>query len=224
MSNNGRSLRRTLEDKRHAIDVWMRQHRIGKEGYRRLAGEVEARNVERRSNLTMMERLESLAEETEDVARKDQIFIYNALQSEKASNQDTDTDVIMSAAKEKFGTTNDMREAGWILPDGSMLDFSGKHEVRGADTSFLNGQRSVDHRAISEIAYDFDENETGVETDLGDFLDRGAIRIDYNAGSINLNVAPTKAQRDRLKRLIEHNDGDVYIDFGKGWDTMHYVE
>ena len=224
MSNDGRSLRRTLENKRHAIDVWMRQHRIGKEGYRRLAGEVEARNVERRSNLTMMERLESLVEDTEDVARKDQIFIYNALQSEKASSQDTNTDVIMSAAKEKFGTTNDMREAGWILPDGSMLDFSGKHEVRGADTSFLNGQRSVDHRAISEIAYDFDENETGVETDLGDFLDRGAIRIDYNAGSINLNVAPTKAQRDRLKRLIEHNDGDVYIDFGKGWDTEHYVE
>ena len=140
------------------------------------------------------------------------------------SVQEEVTETIFATAKEKFGTTYDMREAGYILPDGSMLDFSGKHEIRGADTSFLNGQRSVDHRAIQEIAYDFDENKTGVETDMGDFLDRGAIRIDYNTGAINLNVAPTKAQKDRLKRLIERNDGDVYIDFGKGWDTEHYVE
>jgi hypothetical protein len=138
--------------------------------------------------------------------------------------KDDATEAIFATAKDKFGITYDMREAGYILPDGSMLDFSGKHEIRGADTSFLNGQRSVDHRAIQEIAYDFDENKTGVETDLGDFLDRGAIRIDYNTGAINLNVAPTKAQKDRLKRLIERNDGDVYIDFGKGWDTEHYVE
>lgn len=143
---------------------------------------------------------------------------------ERHSLKDEATEKIFATAKTKFGTTYDMREAGWILPDGSMLDFSGKHEIQDADTSFLNGRRSVDHRAIQDIAYDFDENETGVKTDLGDFLDRGAIRIDYNAGSINLNVAPTKAQKDRLRRLIERNDGDVYIDFGKGWDTEHYVE
>ena len=151
-------------------------------------------------------------------------------ESEKIAEEETlfsvpsDNQQIFDAAKEKFGTTIDMREAGYILPDGSMLDFSGKHEVRGADTSFLNGQRSVDHRAISDIAYDFDEEPTGVTTDLGDFLDRGAIRIDYNTGAINLNAAPTKEQKDRLRRLIEHNGGDVYIDFGKGWDTEHYAE
>lgn len=135
-----------------------------------------------------------------------------------------ETTQIFDAAKAKFGTTYDMREAGYILPDGSMLDFSGRHQVRGGDTSFLNGDRTVDHREISDIAYDNDDNETGISTDLGDFLDRGAIRIDSNAGAINLNVAPTKAQKDRLKRLIERNDGYVYIDFGKGWDTEHYAE
>ncbi len=142
----------------------------------------------------------------------------------KFSLRDAETEKIFATAKEKFGTTYDMREAGYILPDGSMLDFSGKHQVRDADTSFLNGGRTVDHREIEDIAYDFDENETGVKTDLGDFLDRGAIRIDYNAGAINLNIAPTRAQKDRLKRLIERNDGYVYIDFGKGWDTEHYAE
>ena len=134
-----------------------------------------------------------------------------------------ETTKIFDAAKAKFGTTYDMREAGYILPDGSMLDFSGRHQVEG-DASFLNGDRTVDHREISDIAYDAEDNETGIKTDLGDFLDRGAIRIDSNAGAININVAPTKAQKDRLKRLIERNDGYVYIDFGKGWDTEHYAE
>lgn len=42
--------------------------------YKSLAGEVEARNVSARLNMTPEERRKSLAESTEDVARKDQIF------------------------------------------------------------------------------------------------------------------------------------------------------
>ena len=144
-------------------------------------------------------------------------------EEDKRYSLSEETVKIFDAAKSKFGTTYDMREAGYILPDGSMLDFSGRHQVEG-DASFLNGDRTVDHREISDIAYDAEDNETGIKTDLGDFLDRGAIRIDSNAGAINLNVAPTRAQKDRLKRLIERNDGYVHVDFGKGWDTEHYAE
>ena len=43
--------------------------------YRSLAGEAEARNVSARLNMTPEERRKSLAESTEDVARKDQIFL-----------------------------------------------------------------------------------------------------------------------------------------------------
>lgn len=43
--------------------------------YKSLAGEVEARNVQERMNMTPEERRKSLAELTEDVARKDQIFL-----------------------------------------------------------------------------------------------------------------------------------------------------
>lgn len=43
--------------------------------YLSLAGEVEARNVSARLNMTPEERRKSLAESTEDVARKDQIFL-----------------------------------------------------------------------------------------------------------------------------------------------------
>lgn len=43
--------------------------------YKSLSGEVEARNVSARLNMTPEERRKSLAESTEDVARKDQIFL-----------------------------------------------------------------------------------------------------------------------------------------------------
>lgn len=63
------------------------------EGYNRLAGEVEARNVEKRANMTTQERLASLAEETEDVARKDQIILREgtkmAMGAKKKSAEET---------------------------------------------------------------------------------------------------------------------------------------
>ena len=50
------------------------------------AGEVEARNVETRLNLSPEERRQSLAEETEDVARDDQTFLQDAF-GESESNR-----------------------------------------------------------------------------------------------------------------------------------------
>ena len=47
----------------------------GDSRYNQLAGEVEARNVQKRMDMTAEERRNSLASETEDVAREDQIFI-----------------------------------------------------------------------------------------------------------------------------------------------------
>ena len=48
--------------------------------YDQLAGEVEARNVQNRLHMTPEERRQSLAEETEDVAREDQIFIMDGIE------------------------------------------------------------------------------------------------------------------------------------------------
>ena len=47
--------------------------------YNRLAGEVEARNTEKRIGMTKEERRASLASETEDVAREDQILLRQGL-------------------------------------------------------------------------------------------------------------------------------------------------
>ena len=59
--------------------------------YHALGGEVEARNVQSRLSMTAEERSRSLASETEDVAREDQIFLEDGLgvsMSESASETD----------------------------------------------------------------------------------------------------------------------------------------
>ncbi|MDR2673458.1 MAG: hypothetical protein LBC18_00935, partial [Opitutaceae bacterium] len=55
------------------------QYGAGEELYRRIGGEVEARNVQRRHSLSAEERRGRLLSETEDVAREDQVFIRSRL-------------------------------------------------------------------------------------------------------------------------------------------------
>ena len=51
------------------------------EWYRSLSGEVESRNVQQRMGMTDEQRRASLASETEDVAREDQIFLKDGVES-----------------------------------------------------------------------------------------------------------------------------------------------
>ena len=53
------------------------QEKNDKELYAALGGEVESRNVEKRLSMSMDERRESLARDTEDVSREDQIFMLD---------------------------------------------------------------------------------------------------------------------------------------------------
>ena len=54
------------------------------EAYKRLSGEVEARNVSNRMNMSPEQRRASLAAETKDISRKDQIFINQAFDGAQA--------------------------------------------------------------------------------------------------------------------------------------------
>ena len=67
------------------LDSEKKKPTTSKDAYRRTAGEVEARNTETRINMTLAERRASLAEETEDVSRADQIFLYANLGVSNAS-------------------------------------------------------------------------------------------------------------------------------------------
>ncbi|NDV77853.1 LPD38 domain-containing protein [Dysgonomonas sp. 511] len=68
--------------------------------YNRLAGEVEARNVQSRMNMSNKERLNSLLRDTEDVSRNDQIFIYDSL----GARESLDANI-------RFQSANDVADA-----------------------------------------------------------------------------------------------------------------
>ena len=70
--------------------------------YSRLAGEVEARNTEKRIGMTEEERRASLASETEDVAREDQILLG-------VDNADGEQRFLRTAGGEVYGLVKDGR-------------------------------------------------------------------------------------------------------------------
>ena len=64
-----------IKKNRGLYNAYMNHRGEAFRNYKALGGEVEARNVQNRLHMTPEERRQSLAEETEDVAREDQIFI-----------------------------------------------------------------------------------------------------------------------------------------------------
>ena len=102
-------------------------------------------------------------------------------------------------AKQEFGTTDDPFEAGYLLPDGTFLDFSGKRDGGSG------GERVMDHRQI-EILFDF-ESEYRWDKVIA-FMKGGAIRFmtiglmegDFAIG-LGLVVAPTETQRRVVRAL-----------------------
>ena len=102
----------------------------------------------------------------------------------------------IAAAKQIFGTTTDFDCAGYIVPDGDMLDFS--------EGQFI---RTLDHRSIHQV---FDGEEFATATaPLIQFMNEGSIRISCNG--FDLSVPPTNAQAKQLARFIRQK-GQIYMD------------
>jgi len=96
-------------------------------------------------------------------------------------------------AAREFGLTNDFREAGYIQPNGNMLDFSGKKE------GGLPGERAFDHRQITR-AFEDDEFVVGMQ----EFMDMGNIRIMPEADMVDIPKAPTSQQMNKMRAYFEH--------------------
>ena len=90
-----------------------------------------------------------------------------------------------------LGTTEEWTEAGFILPDGTLLDMSGKEQ--GGEEE----KRNLQHKDVKEFGYS-----------LADLLDKGAIRVGYGDQPIPFiqisikNGMPTSAQWDRIDELL----------------------
>ncbi len=116
--------------------------------------------------------------------------------------------------KKHFGVTGNFNVAGYMLKNGSLLDFSGKHW--GDSTSRT---RQVDHREISEV---LPSENNGIDS-MVNMISNGNIRLMPEVGGINLAVAPSKNQRVVLRRYIEYmsrTEGIIVDIDAVGGDTI----
>ena len=114
-----------------------------------------------------------------------------------------------------FGSTKNYDVAGYMLGNGVMLDFSGKHWGDDYSTS-----RQVDHRDIQEVLGNRGSNN-GVNAMI-DMIGNGNIRLMPEVGGINLAVMPNATQMSQLRGYINHFKGEVTIDIDEvGGDTIH---
>ena len=109
------------------------------------------------------------------------------------------------AALSYFGKTYKWSETGYVLLDGSKLDFPGRHE------GGPGGYRTVDHRDIVD-ALGEDYGGGDYSGGMVQFMQEGNIRISPESGGINLAVMPTKAQMDSLSDFISKERGAVILD------------
>ena len=95
-------------------------------------------------------------------------------------------------AKERFGTTEDFRRAGYILPDGQMLDFAQNDRTR-----------DTDHREIMSV-FGSAEVKNGTEA-LNEFLLDGNVRVMAEAPGVDLSAdtAPTTQQLEQIWRMVQ---------------------
>lgn len=126
-------------------------------------------------------------------------------------------------AKGHFGTTKDWAETGYLLKDGTQLDFSGRHWTKYPEyeielpESFFRGKRDVEHYEIAEAFPEYnDVNDMGHRGEiLNSFLERGNIRIVGNH-TVELYTKPTEEQYAKLEEYFGKSIGEsAYVGIGR---------
>ena len=146
--------------------------------------------------------LESRIGEVNDKLRQAQAEVENARQAVKQEQQKVyDTKAKAAGGKpeyrrklavEQFGTTDRFEQAGYILPDGRMLDFAQNDSTR-----------DTDHREILD-AFGPAEVSNGTEA-LNEFLADGNVRVMAEAPGVDIaaKTPPTEQQLRQIRAMVE---------------------
>ena len=149
---------------------------------------------ERDSALTeQMKAANDRLQQRKDAQAKDAQRAYDAKAKEYGGN----AEYRRVLAKEQFGVTEEFRRAGYILPDGQMLDFA--QNDRSRDT---------DHREILEV-FGPAEVKNGTEA-LNEFLLDGNVRVMAEAPGVDISAdtAPTAQQLEQIRKMAEQLSGE----------------
>ena len=146
--------------------------------------------------------LESRIGEVNDKLRQAQAEVENARQAVKQEQQKVyDTKAKAAGGKpeyrrklavEQFGTTDRFEQAGYILPDGRMLNFAQN-----------DGTRDTDHREILDV-FGPAEVPNGTEA-LNKFLADGNVRVMAEAPGVDIaaKTPPTEQQLKQIRAMVE---------------------
>lgn len=123
----------------------------------------------------------------------------------------------LKKAIEQFGKTFDPKETGYILDDGSRLDFSGRHYAVGYEKTqngmyrptagkpdYLSGSRNTDHRELGELPV----------SGLFDFMDQtGAVRYmpEQGVSLVDTNM-PSRKQIETVVRDFRQSKTPLFVD------------
>lgn len=185
------------------------------EAYKRLVKMTDMNKVESSQEYEFVKKAQNLKNKINDIqdeidiATSEMRRLSDAIKQEE--NQHRTPEEAIKQAKKTLGLTDNFNEAGYMLQDGSLLDFSGRSQGSNA-----YNQRTIDHREINEFGYDMNE-----------FIDLGNIRLQPESNGFELMKEPTEQQYNKLKEYINKSNGEVFIDIYKNgkmglYDTADY--
>ena len=181
-----------IKKNRGLYNAYMNHRGEAFRNYKALGGEVEARNVQKRLHMTPEERRQSLAEETEDVAREDQIFIMENVGGGNASQYSSSSMVspLEMSDAEKY-------ERGERLRNAPAVDVASNQIVK---TDTLSARKAAEkwwaEHASSPLHY---------QTEIGEVV------IDKNSIGSSLAHRYGQAKLDAITSLKDGFKNAVYL-------------
>ena len=142
--------------------------------------------------------VERLSKEFDDlVSGKQQSDRVRAIEKSGLSEQDYDR----KQAGKEFGYTPYFYDAGYMLPDGKLLNFSGE---KGRHF----GTRGQDHRAIGTIYEDSEGSEAMIR-----FMNGGNIRVMAETPGIDISnvTEPTREQYAKIRSFAQESAGKRFF-------------
>lgn len=150
--------------------------------------------------------IEQLKQQIQEIEDQIQLNTLNKEEEEFKLSGLTKSDYHRKLAVKEFGYTPYFYDAGYILPNGKLLNFSGE---KGKHFNI----RGQDHRAISAIM----GSNVGYTESLVLFMNEGNIRIMPESPGVDISsvIKPTKEQLSTIKNFInEYRDKEqFFVDF-----------
>lgn len=165
------------------------------------------------------ERIREIDAEIRSLSTKEDEIRAEALNNTVKDSGKTEAEYFEKEAVKEFGYTPYFVDAGYILKNGKMLNFSGEKGKH-------YGNRGQDHRAVSIL---FEGTKSGTEAMIA-FMRYGNVRIMDETPGIDVSTveALTKEQIDTIKKHVRESAGrGLYVvDFddadGRTIDTLTY--